>query len=373
MNERCFEIWLIGQGYKENTINSRMSNCKRVEKYEGNLNDHYNEDELKGLEEQLSYSKIDERNGKPPRHEVLINGNICKGTATLKQAVKLYSKFKVSGDSEVINTQKAQKKRSLSRSQIITKWPKWQQPTEENILKLAEILAPFVRFLNPEIIYKITEDNYKHQDEWSRKLKECDVDPGIYLWDNSPCAFPGVRRYSGRERNDWRKLRYLYPDCFCIDDNSFPKHLWAFVFTGCEFRNHGPKSYQLAHIFDHKTYKNRWQREMKGWRRDIKKPPKLFGLFTSPANTAYVPTDFLKPTDFSHKLRILLQRKAFELYGDVCQILPPPLEKSYDDQNWDLEKFDFGTCVGDITHVSAFLKFRNQKMDELFDKKFHSK
>lgn len=373
-----FRNWLLAEGYNERTTNSRISNCERVENYEGDLDGHFNRDNLNSLiENRLEYSTQDQQLQKQPKHNIPINGDIRNGTATLKQAIKLYREFKLSeisgGRLFSINTgkQPVNNEKKKSKNQI-KKWPEWKQPDEDTILKLSKAVTPFVRFLNPQIIHEITEDNHKHRDEWSEKLRGCGVDPNIYLWDGSPCAFP-VRRGTNKERKDLNKK---HPDCLCLDPdgNSFPKHLWAFILTSCEFRNHGPQGYQLAHLFDHKTYekglyKDRWQKEIEGWD-DPKNPPKLFGLFTSPANTVYVPTDFLKPTDHNHRLRTLLQRQAFKLYADVCQILPPPLKvKDCNEQEWDIKEFQFCDPVGeDMRNVSQFLKFRDNKINELFEK-----
>ena len=90
------------------------------------------------------------------------------------------------------------------------------------------------------------------------------------------------------------------PQCLALDDNDYPKHLWAFAFTGKPFRKRGPNGYQLAHLYDHKEHGNRWREEL-----DIppgaKEPEPPYGLFTSAANAAYVPDAFLRPTDFSPK------------------------------------------------------------------------
>ncbi len=382
MNKKHFENWLrTEKGFKETTIKSRISNCKRVEQYEGNLDNHFNRDKLKNLIELLEYSTQDQKHKNQPKHKVPINGDTRNGTATLKQAMKLYREFKVSestevlGPGQVINMniyKQAANKKKKSKNRTKKKWPKWEQPNEKALLKLAKEVAPFIRFLDPQIIHEITEDNRKHQDEWSDKLRKCSVDPNIYLWDGSPCTFPVRRGINEERQNSNRK----HPDCLCLDPdgNTFPKHLWAFVFTGCEFRKLGPEGYQLAHLFDHKTgkNKNRWKEEIEGCE-GLKNDPKLFGLFTSPTNTVYVPKDFLRPTDHNHRLRTLLQRKAFKIYGDVCRILPPPLKlKPCDDEDWKLKDFKFGEFVGDMTYVSRFLEFRNRKMYDLF-KKFHSK
>ena len=96
-----------------------------------------------------------------------------------------------------------------------------------------------------------------------------------------------------------------------------------------------------------------------------------FGLFTSAANAAYFPSALLRPTDFSSELRLLLQRRALQLYGDVCRVLPPSLEmKPCNDPSWDLDGFCWGKPVGEMTNVQAFLEFRHERIDELFEKRF---
>lgn len=48
--------------------------------------------------DRLTYSKEDEQDGRPPKHKVPIDGDIYNGTATLKNAVGLYGKFRSSGN-----------------------------------------------------------------------------------------------------------------------------------------------------------------------------------------------------------------------------------------------------------------------------------
>ena len=95
-------------------------------------------------------------------------------------------------------------------------------------------------------------------------------------------------------------------------------------------------------------------------------------MFTCPTNTVYSPAIFIKPTDFSPKLRTLLQRKTSDLYSDVCQILPHELKvKPCDDPKWDIKNFEWSEPVGDITSVKDFLDFRFEKTNKLFEK-YHS-
>ena len=177
-------------------------------------------------------------------------------------------------------------------------------------------------------------------------------------------AMPGARR-SPRSAGSLPKT-FLPPHCLAIDDNDYPKHVWAFIFTGKPFRKKGPVGYQLGHLLDHKEHGNRWRDELNlvgGYA----EPPLLFGLFTSAANAAFFPSAFLRPTDFSFHLRSLVQRRAQQLYGrSICRVLHSGLEvKPCHDPEWDLEGFHWSPPVGQATNVPAFLDYRRHRIDEL--------
>lgn len=78
----------------EATVNTRISNCLKIEKHYGDLDDNFNEDYCNQIIAELSYSKDDENNNRPAIHPIQINGNIRTGSATLKHAVNLYVDFR---------------------------------------------------------------------------------------------------------------------------------------------------------------------------------------------------------------------------------------------------------------------------------------
>ena len=98
MQESQFQNWLIKNKYDERTISSRLSNCRRIEEYEGNLDEHFNKDSGVTLLKRLKYSSQDQAHGVPQRHNIPINGNIYNGTATFRSAANLYFKFRSNGD-----------------------------------------------------------------------------------------------------------------------------------------------------------------------------------------------------------------------------------------------------------------------------------
>lgn len=403
MHRRRFETWLhTVWGLDAGTVASRISNCERVEKFEGDLDDQFDADGLRRLMERLTYSTEDKRFRRNPKHNVPIAGNIHNGSATLKSAVKLYREFMSSArhgrlaatyeglgpDSDSRHRGRIsgipvsawpsltvpRRRPSPPRTRHpVAQWPHWPQPTDEALFELAQVLAPLIRFLNPAIIATIADDSRRHRAEWSSHLDSLGIDPAIYLWDGSPCAFPGVRRYAGsKEIARFRKQsapEALPSRCLTLDDNDYPKHVWAFVFTGRPFRKRGPDGYQLAHLIDHKVHGNRWREELEV-PKGAGEPPSLFGLFTSAANAAYLPAAFLRPTDFSIRLRALVQRRALALYGDACRLVPPPLAvKACDNPMWSLDRFAWSAPVGDMAHVPAFLAFRRERINELIEQR----
>ena len=104
MRETRFRTWLSDtRGQQPETVGSRAGNCKRVEAFEGDLDTHWDADGLDGLIGRLTYSRDDERNRRPPKHKVPIDGDIYNGTATLKNAVRLYREFRSLGDGDAGN------------------------------------------------------------------------------------------------------------------------------------------------------------------------------------------------------------------------------------------------------------------------------
>ena len=86
--------WLKAQGYAENSCNSRPANVRTVERaYGESLDDIIARGGLGDLVAELTYSKSDERHGRPNPSRAGIQGNLFNGLATLKGAVTLYNRF----------------------------------------------------------------------------------------------------------------------------------------------------------------------------------------------------------------------------------------------------------------------------------------
>lgn len=367
MDSVGFKNYLFSLGLGEGAVKSTISRAARIKKHEGSLDEHFSKDELYELIERLNYSQEDKTSGLQPRHKVPINGkkgfqSIYDGTASLKDAAIKYRDFRrgVIPDKSYRTDAARNSRRTFSKA---TSWPEWEMPSDEELMLLAKSSAKHVRFLNPEIVEIIVKDNEKHADEWIPALKNAGVNVDEYLWEGSPCVFPGVRRHSGaKEISAFRKRdSEIVIDALAIDDNSYPKQLWAFIFLGKKFGNFGPNGYKLAHLLDHKGG-SRIGEEVQGLKID-----KLSGLYTSAANSAYISGLLMDPTDHNLAIRNLIQRKAEQLYGSVCNILPDGCKVKDDVFKWEIGEFEWVEPVGTIENVNAFLGFRNEEMQRLIE------
>ncbi len=354
----------------ESTIKSRIAECRRIEFREGNLDELFERDGLEELLSRLRYTKDDQATHAPMRHDIPIEGNPYTGSATLKRAAKLYKAFREhpseklpqAPTSSMRHVQKPPVPKTLSR----TMWPVWSQPQPDEALALARVVARYARFLRPEIVQAIVEDNEARRAHWSLALEERGIDPRAYLWSKSACAFPGVRRYAGSSEIAIFRKRAAgeVTDVLALDDNDYPKQVWSFMLTGRKFPKHGPQAYALAHLADHKVHKNRAGSDFEivaGHGETM-----LHGLYTAPTNTAYLPVATIKPTDFGPLLRNLLMRRAQQLYGGFCSLLPPWLSiPAAADDDWSVDRFEWPEPVGDPERISSFLEFRHKKMEEL--------
>ena len=106
-----------------------------------------------------------------------------------------------------------------------------------------------------------------------------------------------------------------------LDDNDYPKQIWSFLFRGKKFSKFGPEGYSLAHLADHKEYNNRFAQDFEVAELESRNRF-LYGLYTCPTNTVYIPSSLIKPTDFAGTIRGLLMRRAEDLYGGFCNLLP---------------------------------------------------
>lgn len=320
------------------------------------------------LLERLTFGRREALQGVRPRHKVPVPTNAYGMTSNLRHAVNLYRGFRA-GARESTAPQAASTPARVRRAITGTAaWPAWEQPSPADLLQLARALSQLVRFLHPDIVAAIVDDNERQRPEWEGALRANGIDPHAYLWEGCATMFPGVRRHVGAaEVADFHQgRRSTVTGALLLDDNHYPKQAWSFVLRGRPFQNFGPTGYQLAHLVDHKAYQNRGAQELVGSAASVMVQAGLPGLFTSAANTAYVSSEFLRPTDFSPLLRNLLQRRAADLYGSFCQLLPSGLSiREPASRDWATSEFTWADPVGTGSYLPLFLDYRRSEMERL--------
>ena len=188
MQTEEFRRWLEHKGYDARTINSRIGTCETVCRCEGDIDDHYDEDECRDLLRRFTYTTEDEHNGRPTRHSIPINGKKRTGTSTLKSALNLYIKF-LSGDAHEM---RAAGQRAARQNRL---WPDWNMPAAEECYQLAQATTKYLRFLAPEIVEAVVKDNERNRNLFCDYLNEAGIDPELYLWEKSSC----MRRFRRRQ------------------------------------------------------------------------------------------------------------------------------------------------------------------------------
>jgi hypothetical protein len=252
------------------------------------------------------------------------------------------------------------------------KYNDWDPPTNDELIVLAETVCKYVRFIDPHIVRRIVDDNSMNRDVRIELLKERNVNrpEERYLWEGSPCAFPGVRRHIGRK--EIARVKKNRDDVIRrgnavrLDDNSYPKQIWSFILTGKKFNNHGPDNYSLSHIVDFKDTKTVKEEFEFG---SIKPP--VYGLFSCPTNTIYVPSGMTSLTDHNPFLRELLYIIAQRLYEDgECKLLPPEMNNRRTGVDDDTVQRCLALCrknlvTGSDDRINAFMEYRNAQINKM--------
>jgi hypothetical protein len=88
-----YSQWLE-QRYEANAVRARYSMAARVEKYHGDLDEHYERDGLNVLINTLRYSSSDPRTGRPNPSKIPFDGNPYTNLASYRNSTELYRRFR---------------------------------------------------------------------------------------------------------------------------------------------------------------------------------------------------------------------------------------------------------------------------------------
>jgi hypothetical protein len=99
-----YSDWLRSQNLADNTIQAQLHRTGRVEDCYGDLDAHFDKDQLGGVIEELKYSTDDERRNKPNPSKIPFEGNIRNNLASYRHSVERYCKFRreISEDAEFV-------------------------------------------------------------------------------------------------------------------------------------------------------------------------------------------------------------------------------------------------------------------------------
>lgn len=329
---------------------------------------HFNMNQQKLVDNDLAYFNENNKFVFTIRHQedngLYIRRNMESPYLKIGELERFVSPSKTKTKTENIVTVNSVVRRSNSG------WPEWEQYSDEASIDFFKQTARFIKFVSPEIVAKVVEDNKKHKNELIDLLESNGIASSIYIWDGSPCLFPGIRRFVGKgegahefvDQGDRSEKQAIY-----FDDNRFPRHFWSYLMRGKKYDNNGPKGYSLAHILPHKDYK------LDNVALELKLPPQykpfmLSGLFSSAANTCYSSTAVMKPTDHNLIVKKILQKKLKSMYQDKCAILPPGIAFHDFELSLDLKTINWGSEITDEQYLNEFFKFRLEELRRLFRK-----
>ena len=104
MKETKYRQYMEKQDLQESTIRTQIYRVKRVEKLHGDLDEHYAQDRIESVIEELKYSVDDQRSNRPNPSKIPIQGDIYNNLASYRKAVEWYRNFvvKLSGREEAV-------------------------------------------------------------------------------------------------------------------------------------------------------------------------------------------------------------------------------------------------------------------------------
>lgn len=90
----AYRNWLEQQDYAAGTVQTQLHRAGRVEECYGDLDEHYERDQLRSVIDELKYSTGDERRNKPNPSKIPFNGNARNNLASYRNAAERYCKFR---------------------------------------------------------------------------------------------------------------------------------------------------------------------------------------------------------------------------------------------------------------------------------------
>ena len=181
---------------------------------------------------------------------------------------------------------------------------------------IAIALGKVCHHIHPQIVNRIIEENLNFKNEFQQVSGNLDLD--IFFYEGSDCIFPGVRRSINKEKIGKWKNNINTEDCTILNDNTFPRHIWAFLtmnkpYEGNMWKKSGLDKFELAHIFGHKVDEKSLEKKVFKSYDETKLP---YAYFTSASNVVLIPNGLMKPTDKFESIKIAFYQRHIDLYGN---------------------------------------------------------
>jgi hypothetical protein len=181
---------------------------------------------------------------------------------------------------------------------------------------IAIALGKVCYHIHPDIVNKIVKSNIEFKDEFKSFCGNLDSD--AFFYNGSDCVFPGVRRCINKEKSGKWKYKINTIDNTILDDNIFPRHIWAFLsrdkpYEGNMWKKSGLAKFELAHIFGHKEDEKELEKKVFS---EFNKNKMPYAFFTSAANVVLIPNGLMKPTDKFESIKIAFYKRYITLYGE---------------------------------------------------------
>ncbi len=93
MREAEFRSWLQAEGYSHNTVNTQLTQARRLDQAYGDLDSLFSDDRFVGLRRALAYSSADRRNRRPNPAGFPINGDLYSNLASYRATLTYYERF----------------------------------------------------------------------------------------------------------------------------------------------------------------------------------------------------------------------------------------------------------------------------------------
>ncbi|MFE3866488.1 hypothetical protein ACFX5E_00195 [Flavobacterium sp. LS2P90] len=177
-------------------------------------------------------------------------------------------------------------------------------------------LGKVCHHIHPAIIDKIVQSNIDFKNEFKDACGNLDINS--FFYEGSDCLFPGVRRNINKEKIGKWKNNINQADYTILNDNTFPRHIWAFLsmnkpYEGNMWSKSGLAKFELAHVFGHKKDEKKLEKKVFDEFDENKMP---YAFFTSASNVVLIPNGLMKPTDKFESIKISFYKRHIDLYGN---------------------------------------------------------